>query len=112
MPTVSIYTTSSDSTEQLKSTLPKLRDYIALKLSCSNRTLAPNEISIRVMSTTLEEMIAPIEIEITAHHYRESVESADRTCLSIRDFIKEQIPSIPDVRVWLVLAELGHSWEE
>lgn len=112
MPTVTVYTDERAAKEHLKPILSSLRKFTAQILSCGDRALEPEEISIRVVSTSISEMIAPIEIEIIAHHYPERIEAADKICLSIRAFVKEQLSSATDVRVWLLLTELGHSWNE
>ncbi|PWU01560.1 MAG: hypothetical protein C5B53_02700 [Candidatus Melainabacteria bacterium] len=112
MPTANIYTANGTSKELLTGILPELGEFLARQLSCGQRTLLSNEISIRVISITGSNMIAPIEIEITAHAYQERIQQADKICLSVRNFVKQKTSAREDVRVWLTLAELGHSWEE
>lgn len=112
MPTATVFTSKETSAQLLEPALPELREFLARELSCGARALAPDEISIRVITATISAMIAPIEMEITAHKYSERVERADKICLSVRDFIKNQVSSAGDVRVWLILTELGHSWDE
>jgi hypothetical protein len=114
MPTANIYCSDKQLQDSLIAVAPALRKLLAEELTCGARALAPNEISIRVLSVAGngKEMIAPIEIEIMAHAYQERIVRVDKICLIVRDFVRKEISSAPDVRVWLVLAELGHSWEE
>ena len=58
------------------------------------------------------EMIGSVEIEITAHSFKERVGQQDEICLKVADYIKKEEPSLGEVKVWLILAELGHSWKE
>lgn len=55
-------------------------------------------------------MIAELEAEITAHAFGERVDKQDEICLHIRSFLMKKIMAA-DVRVWLLLPQLGHSWE-
>ncbi len=55
-------------------------------------------------------MIADIELEIFAHAFKERVEKQDEICMTIRNHILKNVHELKDVRVWLVLSELGHSW--
>jgi hypothetical protein len=112
VPTTNIYTSDKGFHDSLISLAPELRKLLARELTCGERALAPTEISIRVLSAAGQAMIAPIEVEITAHAYGDRAARADKICLLVREFLKQQIPSVEDVRVWLILAELGHSWEE
>jgi hypothetical protein len=57
-------------------------------------------------------MIAPIEIEIIAHAYGDRSSRSDQICLLVREFAKKLVPSVKDVRVWCLLVDLGHSWED
>jgi hypothetical protein len=72
--------------------------------------LNPNEISVRVIPVTVGKMIAPIEIEIIAHAFDDRVEKQDAISSSVRMFLLEKYPACEDIRVWLQLSELGHSW--
>jgi hypothetical protein len=57
-------------------------------------------------------MIAPIEIEITAHAYSARSARSDQICLLIMELVKKLVPAASDIRVWLQIVDLGHSWEE
>jgi hypothetical protein len=112
MPTVNIFDSKTTDEISWRDFVPELRHFIANELSCNQRSLGDDEISIRLISTNNLAMIAPIEVEINAHAYEARVSRSDEICLSIRAFIKERLSSDSDVRVWLTLADLGHSWEE
>lgn len=111
MPTVNIFHRPDTRTDQFKYLLPELKVYIAKELSCGDITLTPEEVSVRLISVAGEGMIAPVELEITAHAFDERIEKQDEICLHIRDFIKPHMDG-QDVRVWLLLPQLGHSWED
>ena len=111
MPTVNIFFKEENDIHKLDAIAPQLREYLADKLSCSSKKLTPSEISIRFIKTDGGEMIAGIELEITAHAFPERVEKQDKICLEIAGYIKEKIPAIKELQVWLKLYELGHSWQ-
>lgn len=111
MPTVNIFHQSNDQAARIKSFMPELKSYIAKELSCGNITLGPEEVSIRLVVADSAGMIAPIEVEITAHAFDERVKKQDDICLHIRELVKQRLDK-QDVRVWLLLAQLGHSWED
>ncbi|MDR3616365.1 MAG: hypothetical protein P4L53_22585 [Candidatus Obscuribacterales bacterium] len=113
MPTANIYTSDNAHKEAIVALSPKLRAMLAEELTSGSHRLTSREISIRVIEVCTESsMIAPVEIEIKAHAYGDRAPRADQICLAIRKFVKNNVPSAADVRVWIMLAELGHSWEE
>lgn len=81
-----------------------------MKLSCSDIQLGTDEVSIRLIKTAGSGMVAEIEIEITAHAFKERISKQDEICLRTREFLKQGIVA-NEIRVWLLLPELGHSWE-
>lgn len=111
MPTVNLYFLEQTKTEDLQSFIPNLKAYLAEKLTCGDIKLTADEISIRFVRVSGGEMIAEVEVEITAHAFPDRVKKQDEICLDIMNYIKENVPSIRDVKVWLILVELGHSWE-
>ena len=110
MPTINIYYKSDSDSRKLQPFIPKLKKYLAEKLTCGDIKLTPAEISIRFILTQGGEMIGNVELEITAYAFPERVEKQDEICNEVRQYIQENYPSIGEVRVWLILAELGHSW--
>ena len=88
-----------------------LKIFIAQELTCKEIKLKPEEISIRLINAGGDGMISPIEIEITAHAYKERVEKQDQICLNIAKYLQDKNPTFGGIKVWLILTELGHSWE-
>lgn len=111
MPTVNIYNSSPSNNNTIKKLSTELKPFVAEKLSCGDRKLSKDEISVRTI-TVGGEMIAEIEVEIMAYSYEERVKSQDDIANEIRDYILKTHTSLSDVRVWLILSELGHSWQE
>jgi len=108
MPTVNIYFQNLSDTAPLSGKVLELRTYLAEALSGSDITLSSAEVSIRFIKSHGGEMIAPVELEISAHAFAERVEKQDQICLEVMKWIKEKIGL--DTKVWLRLSELGHSW--
>ena len=79
----------------------------AKELSCGERQLQPDEISIRIHENCGSAMIAPLEIEVTAHAYAERSSRSDEICLKIRELVMQFVPQLTDARVWLLLVDLG-----
>ena len=110
MPTINIYFLEETKIEKLKSLTSNLKTFVAEKLTCRDIKLTPEEISVRFIHVSGGKMIGDVELEITAHAFPERVEKQDKICLDVMNYIKEKAPSIGDVKVWLKLCELGHSW--
>ena len=110
MPTVNFYYKNKSDSDALIPFIPKLKEYIAGKLSCDDKELTSDEISIRFISVEGDAMIGNVELEITAHAFKERIEKQDEICREVREYIMKEIPSLGDIRVWLKLCELGHSW--
>ena len=111
MPIVNTYFSSDKQKDMVLSHIDDLKALIAKQLTCNDTELKTNEITIRLLHTPSEGMIAEMELEIFAHAFSERVEKQDDICLAIRSHIMKNVPELKDVRVWLVLSELGHSWE-
>ncbi len=107
MPTVNIYLSENHvqaGNRAWDDNISKFRELIAKQLSCSERQLKSNEVSIRLLMARGVDMIAPIEIDITAHAYAERVQRSDEICIAIRSIVLSSIPKANDVRVcyhWL-----------
>ena len=108
MPTVNIFYT--EQAKEFSDLSKKLKPYLAEKLSCGDKKLTPEEISIRLIQIDEGDMIGRVEVEIKAHAFKERVEEQDEICNDVRNYIMKKYPSLGDVRVWLILSELGHSW--
>jgi hypothetical protein len=112
MPTVNIYHCDSTIADIFANFAQELRELLASELSCGARRLNSDELTVRLLQVKNLAMIAPVEIEITAHAYDDRLARADEICLAVREFVRDKIPRLEDVRVWLILSELGHSWIE
>jgi hypothetical protein len=108
MPSVNIYT-SKERVKSLESILPELREFTAKELSCGDRKLNSNEMSLRIIVPDASLQIANTELEIKVFSYPERVQRQDEICLSIKDYIQKTCPQAGSIYVWLQLSELGHS---
>lgn len=108
MPTVNIF--HDEQAKELNDLSKKLKSYLAKKLSCADIKLTPEEVSIRLIRIDGGDMIGRVELEIKAHAFKKRVEKQDEICNDVRNYIMKEHPSLGDVRVWLILSELGHSW--
>jgi hypothetical protein len=111
MPTANIYVADAQLKSQCRAIATQLQELLASELTCGERTLKPEEISVRLLTVEGSTTIAPFEMEIIAHAYSERGPRADTICLIVRKFLLQKIRAAKDVQVWLILAELGHSWE-
>lgn len=107
MPTINIYSENNYFDEDI---IESLKNIFIELLSCNDIKLNENEFSFRILKTDRKFMIADIELEIKAHHFKERVEEQDIICNKVREFLLEKIPEVQDIRVWLILSELWHSW--
>ncbi len=112
MPLVTIHASSKEKANALKNILPQLRKFIAKELTCDDRTIKPEEVSIKIFVPFIQLSIADIEVSIMAYSYSQRVKRQDEICLAIRKFISSQNPLLNSVFVWLQLSELGHSLKE
>lgn len=110
MPTVNIFHTTQEQSAQVNQLASELKTYLAKELTCGDIQLSSDEVSIRLISTVNAGMIAELEVEITAHSFSERVTKQDEVCNNVRKYLMDKIP-VSDIRVWLLLPELGHSWE-
>ena len=110
MPTVNIYYKELNKKELIQKLTDKLKIYLVELLSCADIKLNSNEISIRLLKVD-GDMIGEVEVEILAHAFPERIKRQDEICLKVMDYIKNQDYQIGEVRVWLQLCELGHSWK-
>ena len=112
MPSVNIYISNPEIGERIAEIAAELRQFIAARLSGDDRTLQASEVSLRLHQCGDVGMIAPLELEITAFHYKSRVSQQDEICREVGAFIQESDPQLPLPHVWLILCELGHSCEE
>ena len=112
MPTVNVYSLKQTNIKDLQNLTLNLKTFLAAKLTCGDIKLTPEEISIRFIEVSGGKMIGDVELEITAHAFGERVNNQDQICLDVMNYIKERVPSVGNIKVWLKLCELGHSWEK
>lgn len=111
MPTANVFYTKGQQNKNLRNLAIKLKPYLAEKLTCGEIKLKENEITVRLIKVDGIGMIGRVEIEITAFSFPERIKNQDKICLEVRDYIQKEYPTLGEVKVWLILAELGHSWE-
>lgn len=109
MPLITIHTSNDEQEKFLSKILDELRIFTAKELSCGDRTLVPEEMSIRVSRSSLSKPIADIEIVIIAASYKERVDNQDKICLDIKKFLTKKCNNTYSFFIWLQLSELGHS---
>ena len=110
MPTVNIFYQNIDFEDQINEACDELKLFIADNLSGKDISLDANEVSIRLIRVNGNGMLADVELEITAHAFAARIEQQDEICLATRAFVKTKLDA-NEVRVWLLLPQLGHSWE-
>lgn len=111
MPMVNTYYSTDAQKKILLASADDLKQFIADRLTCGDIQLKPDEVSIRLVQTDPTGLLAEVELEVFAHAFAERVKKQDEICLAIRAYIIDSLPQLNDVRVWLVLSELGHSWK-
>ncbi len=111
MPSVNIYT-SRARVSSLESLLPDLREFTAQELTCGDRALVSDEISLRVFVPEVALQKADTEMEIKAYQFPDRITKQDDICLSIQNYVQNKCPGAGSVYVWLILSELGHSAKE
>src|SRR4051812_38436037 len=104
MPTINLYFNDNQLLAQLREITQPLKAYVADQLTCGDRKLDPNEVSVRFIPFLGPGSIASVELEITAAAYKERVEKQDEICLAVRKFVLEQVTSLNNAQVWLILA--------
>ena|SRR3989344_5067481 len=109
MPPLDIYVNNRIRVAPLERILSGLRDLTAQQLSCTDRRLAPKEISLRILVPEASLQIADTELVIFAHHYPERIQRQDTICSSIKAYVQRVCPEAGSVEVWLQLLELGYS---
>ena len=111
MPTINAYYEDEQIFEKIERITPDIKRYVADQLTCNDIQLQPNEVSLRLLQSRGNGMLAPLEMEVHAASFKERIEKQDEICLNIQKFLIEKVDNLSDVKVWLILSELGHSWE-
>ena len=110
MPTINIFFDDNEIQSQLSELTSQLKEYVAQQLTCGDIELNSDEVSVRLLKNSGKGMLAPIELEISAAAFKERVDRQDEICLDVQKFLLDKL-SVPDIKVWLILSELGHSWK-
>ncbi len=108
MPIINVFSSDKTKLTELQNSVPKIKQFLADKLTCKDIALSPQEISIRFIDVLENGMLGTVEIDITAHSFQERIERQDEICREVKKFIEDQWPTTGNVRVWLKLVELGH----
>lgn len=109
MPTANIYFSGQDNVEALQALTPDFKTYLAQELSCGDISLTPEEISVRFVTNAGPHIIGNIEIQISAHAFQERIDKQDQICFDIMKWLQKRT-GVQNIKVWLQLSELGHSW--
>lgn len=112
MPIINCYYSSGSQRKSLLVKVTNIKEYVAQLLSGSAISLKPEEVTVRLIQTEAAGLIGAVEFELFAHAFEERIQKQDGICLEVRKYIMALLPELKEVRVWLVLSELGHSWEE
>jgi hypothetical protein len=110
MPTINIFYDNGGFESKLYDVTAQLKKFVAKELTCGDTKLGSDEVSIRLLKSRGNGMLAPVELEVTAASFKERVEKQDEICLNIQKFLLDEL-NLSDIKVWLILSELGHSWK-
>ncbi len=110
MPTINIFYNDARLVGELEKATASLKKYAAEQLTCGDIKLNADEISVRFLKDEGNGMLAPLELEISAAAFKERVDKQDEICLNIQKFLLDML-DVQDIKVWLILSELGHSWK-
>ena len=109
MPVVNVNYQRTEDLLQLDAKTRTLTQYFSEALSCTERKLKPNEISLRYHKVEGNGMLRNVEFDIMAFAYPERVKRQDEICRDARVFIEKEVPSVAPVYVFLQLSEFGMS---
>lgn len=109
MPLVTIYISKEEHKEFLSKILDEFNEFTAKALSCQNRELNLNEMSIRVCKSEICKPISNIEVVVMVYSYQERIDRQDEICRELKEFLLEKCNNKFSVSVWLQLSELGYS---
>jgi hypothetical protein len=111
MPAVNLFFNDDKYVERLEKITPSLKQFVADQLTCKDINLGPGEITVRLLHSAGSGMLAKVELDIYAAPYQERVEKQDEICRDVRQFILDHVDALEDAKAWLILTELGHSWD-
>jgi len=111
MPAVNLYFNDDKYVAQLEKITPALKQFVADQLTCNDISLGPGEVSVRLLPARGKGMLAKVELDIFAAPYKERIDKQDEICLNVRQFVLDRVEGLEDAKAWLILSELGHSWD-
>lgn len=109
MPSITIFFVDSTWIEPLVALMGDLADEAAKHLSTADIILDADHISVRLVEVTWGRMIAPVELEVSAHAFPSRVQRQDDICSYLRDWLADR--NVP-ARVWLQLSDLGYGYAQ
>lgn len=110
MPVLNLFINDEKYVEQLEKTTPALKQFVADQLTCKDISLGPGEVTVRLLRSAGSGMLAKVELDIYAAPYQERIDKQDEICLNVRQFVLDHVEGLEDAKAWLILSELGHSW--
>jgi hypothetical protein len=84
MPTINIFYSDESLEPKLGEATRQLKELASKELTCGDIKLNSNEVSVRLIKSTGDGMLAPIELEISAAAFKERVDKQDEICLNIQ----------------------------
>ena len=111
MPPVNIYT-SKERVEPIAQVFDGLAGIIAKELTCSDRQLNPEDIQLQILVPEITYNSPATRVDIYAAPYSKRVERQDIICTNVQQYLRENCPQTGDVKVFLILAELGYSFSK
>ncbi|HVQ44264.1 MAG TPA: hypothetical protein VMT30_04845 [Candidatus Saccharimonadia bacterium] len=111
MPILNAYYTSPEQLRIMEEMTPAIKQFVAAQLTCGELSLSPGEVTVRLMQVEGSGMIGDVEIDMVAHEFQERVEDQDGICQRVKAYLEQASPGLGEVRVWLNLGQLGHSWK-
>ena len=108
MPTANVYYTKLDQKNAVERVTSDLKTFIAKELTCGDISLGSHEVSVRPIKVDGDGMIGDVEVEVKAHAFQDRVENQDGFCLDLERFLEKRT-EISNIKVWLILSELGNS---
>ena len=110
MPTANFYVRNTHVRRFGDEAQRQFREFAAKRLTCGDIALRPEEISIRLIRVDESSlMMGELELDMHAHEFAERVERQDQLCQELAAFLQDELQLSDDVKVWLVLSQLGHS---
>ncbi len=89
--------------------IPSLQDILAKELSCSERTITPADLRVRVIPYEHGVNTADHEIEVTAQVFEGRIGREDAISTATRDYLTENYPTVGTFFVLTKLCILGYS---